>query len=80
MFGLILFAGLGAGGLVGALLAIATSGAENLYYDEEVASGRTVITVSGPRLAQARDLMLASGAMESAPVEAPLKRPRPESG
>ena len=80
LFGLSVFTGLGAGGLVGALIAVAASGDESLYYAEELESGRSVVTVSGPRLAEAMEVMLASGAMESVPVDAPLKRPRPESG
>src|SRR5207249_3858286 len=60
-----------------------------LYYEQEVESGRFLVSVAGPRLEEARALMRASGAMEAAPVEAPLVppeapiedgRPRPESG
>ena len=80
LFALAVFAGLGTGGVGGALVAVAASGDSALYYDEEVESGRVLIRVSGPRLAEAREVMLAAGAMESAPVDAPLERPRPESG
>ena len=80
LFALAVVAGLGTGGVGGALVAMAASGDQTLYYDEEVESGRILVSVSGPRLAEARDVMLAAGAMESAPVEAPLKRPRAGSG
>ena len=71
-----------AGGVAGFLLGMAASGGGELFYEQEVESGRTLVSVSGPRLEEARKLMLAAGAIESMPVEAPLEggRPRPESG
>ena len=68
------------GFIAGMLLAMAASGDQALYYEQEVESGRILITVSGSALERARDVMRAAGAMESSPVEAPLERPRPESG
>jgi hypothetical protein len=71
-----------AGGVAGFLLGMAASGGRELFYEQEVESGRTLVSVAGPRLEEARELMLAAGAIESMPVEAPLEggRPRPESG
>jgi hypothetical protein len=80
LFALAVVAGLGTGGVGGALIAIAASGDQRLFYDEEVESGRVLLTVSGIRLAEARAVMLAAGAMESAPLDAPLRRARPEGG
>jgi len=82
-------AGAATGGLAGGLLSMSASGDRALYYEQEVESGRFLVSVAGPRLEEARALMRASGAMEAAPVEAPLVppeapiedgRPRPESG
>jgi hypothetical protein len=77
-------AGAATGGVAGALLIMAASGDTTLYYDEEVESGRVLVSVAGPGLAEAREILLAAGAMEAAPVEAPLPeergRPRPEGG
>ena len=75
-------AGAATGGLAGALLSMAASGDRALFYEQEVESGRFLVSVSGPRLEEARDVLRAAGAMEAAPVEAPLDpgRPRPESG
>lgn len=81
-FGLVAFAGLATGGLAGALLGAASSGGEELYYKQEVESGRFLISVAGPRLAEAEQVMRSAGAFEAVPVEAPLDsgRPRPEGG
>lgn len=75
-------AGTVTGGVAGALLSMAASGDRALYYEQQVESGRYLVTVSGPRIEQARQLMSEMGAMETAPVEAPIEhgRPRPESG
>jgi hypothetical protein len=74
------FAGTITGGVAGALLAAAASGDSALFYEEEVESGRIMISVSGPRLAEAIAVMRAAGAMEAAPAAAPLERPRAEGG
>ena len=68
--------GAATGGLVGGLLSMSASGDRALYYEQEVESGRFLVSVAGPRLDEARRIMRATGAMESAPIEAPL---RPES-
>jgi len=76
-------AGAATGGLAGGLLSMAASGDRALFYDQEVESGRFLVTVAGPRLADAEAIMRAAGAMEAAPVEAPVEekgRPRPDSG
>jgi hypothetical protein len=70
-------AGAATGGLAGALVSMSASGDRALYYEQEVEAGRFLVSVDGPRLEEARLLMRAAGAMEAAPVEAPLK---PESG
>jgi hypothetical protein len=77
-------AGGATGGVAGALLSVAASGDTALYYDEEVESGRALVSVTGPRVAVARALLLRAGAMEAAPLEAPLherrRRHRAEGG
>jgi hypothetical protein len=60
------------GGLAGFLLGVAASGPSELFYEQEVESGRTLISVAGPRLQEARQLLLAAGAIESEPVKAPF--------
>ena len=75
-------AGAATGGVAGGLLSMATSGDRALFYEQEVESGRVLISVAGPRLEMARDVLRSAGAMEAEPVEAPLEGglPRPESG
>lgn len=77
----LLAAGAGAitGGLGGALVAMAASGDRALYYEQEVQSGRFLISVTGPRLGEARAILLAAGAMEAEPVESPLEGGRPHA-
>src|SRR5919201_3429315 len=75
-------AGAATGGVAGALISMSASGDTALYYEQEVQSGRTLVSVTGPGLPEARAILMEAGAMEAAPVEAPLHegRPRPESG
>jgi len=75
-------AGAATGGVAGALLSMAASGERALYYEQEVESGRVLISVTGPRLEEAEVVMREAGAMEAAPVEAPIEKgkARPESG
>lgn len=68
------------GFIAGMLLSMAASGDQALFYEQEVESGRILISVSGPDLQRARDVMRGMGAMEASPVESPMERPRPESG
>jgi hypothetical protein len=77
IFALAVVAGAATGGVAGGLISMSASGDRALYYEEEVESGRFLVTVTGGGLAEAERIMRASGAMEAAPVEAPL---RPESG
>ena len=70
-------AGAATGGVAGGLVSMSASGDRALYYEQEVESGRFLVTVTGTGLAEAWKIMSASGAMEAAPIEAPL---RPESG
>ena len=81
-FVLALVAGSATGGVAGALLSMSASGDSGLYYEQEVESGRFLISVTGSRLDEAAAILEASGAMEAAPVEAPIghERPRAESG
>lgn len=72
--------GAATGLVAGGLLSMSASGDRALFYEQEVESGRILISVTGPGLESAREIMRVEGAMEAAPVEAPLKRPRPESG
>src|SRR6184192_2321065 len=76
-------AGAATGCVAGGLLSMAASGDRALFYEQEVESGRVLISVAGPRLEMARDVLRSAGAMEAEPVEAPIVeggRPRPESG
>src|SRR5439155_13192960 len=70
-------AGAATGGVAGGLISMSASGDRALYYEQEVESGRYLVSVRGAGLEEARRVMGESGAMESAPVEAPL---RPEIG
>jgi hypothetical protein len=73
-------AGAATGGVGGALVSMAASGDRALYYEQEVESGRILLSVSGPGLEAARVILMEAGAMEAAPVEAPMhERPHPES-
>lgn len=83
VFVIMLAAGAGAGGVAGALVSMAASGDTALYYEQEVQAGRFLVTVAGPGLDLAVTVMRAAGAMEAAPIEAPIHdpgRPRAESG
>jgi hypothetical protein len=81
-FALAAVAGTATGGVAGALVSMSASGDRTLYYEQEVQSGRILLSVRGPDLERARAILLEAGAMEAAPVEAPLEegRPRPEAG
>ena len=75
-------AGAATGLVAGMLVSMAASGDRALYYEQEVESGRYLVSVVGLRLDVARQVLLETGALEAAPVEAPLhtERPRPEGG
>ena len=78
---LVIVAGAITGSVAGGLFSMSAAGDRALHYEQEVESGRILVSVSGPRLEEARAMMLAAGAIEAAPVEAPMEtgRPRPES-
>jgi hypothetical protein len=80
-FALAAVAGTAAGGVAGGLTSMAVYGGETLFYEQEVESGRLLVSVAGPGLEEAQAAMLAAGAMEAVPIEAPLHggRPRPEA-
>jgi MFS family permease len=77
LFLLAAVAGAATGGVAGGLISMSAAGDRALYYEQEVESGRFLITVTGGGLVEASRILRASGAMEAAPVEAPL---HPESG
>jgi hypothetical protein len=79
-FLLAVVAGAATGFIAGMLVSMAASGDRELFYEQEVESGRVLISVTGPGLDRARAIMQEAGAMEAASVEAPLERPHPESG
>src|SRR5919204_4188089 len=70
-------AGAATGGVAGALVSMSASGDRALYYEQEVESGRTLVSVTGLDLVAARAILLDAGAMEAAPVEAPMHEGRP---
>src|SRR5438552_12869472 len=59
-------AGAATGGLAGALVSMAASGDRALFYEQEVESGRYLVSVAPPGLENARAVLLAAGAMEAA--------------
>ncbi len=79
-------AGAIASGMVaGLLISMAASGDRALHYEQEVESGRFLVSVAGDRLELdgALGVLTGAGALEAAPVEAPIdpvSRPRPEGG
>src|SRR6266545_4660255 len=58
------------------LLGVA-AGDRGLYYEQEVESGRFLVSVAGPNLQEAAQVLRDAGAMESAPIEAPIQADRP---
>lgn len=84
-FALAAVAGAATGLVAGGLLSMSASGDRALYYEQEVESGRVLVSVWKPGLENARAILLAAGAMEAAPIEAPMmeerrKHPRAEGG
>ena len=73
-------AGAATGLVAGGLISMAASGDTRLYYEQEVQTGRFLVSVAGtPReLVDAMAILRAAGAMEAAPVEAPLEARRPD--
>jgi hypothetical protein len=66
-----------AGGLAGMLLGMAASGGgSNLYYEQEIESGRFLVKVTSENPAKALNLLEDAGAMEASPLEAPVEKGR----
>jgi hypothetical protein len=66
-----------AGGLAGMLLGMAASGGgSNLYYEQEIESGRFLVKVISENPAAALKLLEDAGAMEASPLEAPVEKVR----
>lgn len=64
-------------GTVAGLLVSQTGGSQGaLYYEEEVEAGRTLVTVTSEleRAEEARRILLAEGAFEAAPMNAPRQK------
>ncbi len=61
---------------------MAAAGDRALYYEQEVESGRFLVSVTGVRLEVAREVLHDARALEAAPIEAPLEpgRRRVEGG
>ena len=71
------------GGVAGGLFSLAAAGDRALYYEQEVEAGRFLVSVVGARLELAHEILADAGALETAPVEAPLdpgRRPPAEGG
>jgi hypothetical protein len=66
-----------AGGLAGMLLGMAASGGgSNLYYEQEIESGRFLVNVESETPAEAVKLLQDAGAMEASPLYAPVQKLR----
>jgi hypothetical protein len=66
-----------AGGLAGMLLGMAASGGgSNLYFEQEVESGRFLLSVTSETPAEAHKLLQDAGAMEASPLDAPIQKLR----
>jgi hypothetical protein len=66
-----------AGGLTGMLIGMAASGGgSNLYFEQEIESGRFLVNVTSEMPAEALKLLQDSGAMEASPLDAPVQQPR----
>jgi MFS family permease len=61
------------GGLAGLLLSVGASRDRALYYEQEVQSGRYLVSVNTQpeRREFAREILLSKGAMEAAPIDSP---------
>jgi len=65
--------GAATGGLAGALLSMAASGDRALYYEQEVQSGRFLVSVTSERPDEAHAVLRDSGALEASPIQAPIQ-------
>jgi hypothetical protein len=81
-----------AGGLAGMLIGMAASGGgSNLYFEQEIESGRFLVSVESETPAEVMKMLEDAGAMEASPLDAPVQklnrapehnrgRPRSEGG
>jgi hypothetical protein len=62
------------GGLAGLLLSASALRDRNLYYEQELQSGRYLVSVDTEpeRLESARQILLSKGAMEASPIDSPI--------
>jgi hypothetical protein len=68
--------GAATGALAGGLISLSMSRQHTLYYEDEVAAGRTLVSVHAEpdRIEQARRILLEEGAFEAAPIDTPLRK------
>jgi hypothetical protein len=68
--------GAATGAVAGLLMSQSVSRQHTLYYEDEVAAGRTLVSVySEPdKVEEARRILLEEGAFEAAPIDAPMRK------
>lgn len=64
------------GAVAGGLISLSMSRQHVLYYEDEVAAGRTLVSVHAEagRIEDARRILLEEGAFEAAPIDTPLRK------
>ena len=64
------------GAVAGFLISMSASRQHQIYYEDEVAAGRTLVSVTSEpdRVDLARRILLDEGAFEAAPIETPLRK------
>ena len=64
------------GAVAGGLISLSMSRQHALYYEDEVAAGRTLVSVHADagRIEDARRILLEEGAFEAAPIDTPLRK------
>ena len=69
-------AGAGTGAVAGLLMSQSMAERGAMYYEDEVAGGRSLVTVHADpdEVEMARRILLKEGAFDAAPIEAPLKK------
>ncbi|HLZ94673.1 MAG TPA: hypothetical protein VKT20_05045 [Candidatus Dormibacteraeota bacterium] len=69
-------AGAATGAVAGLLISMSMSRQHEMYYEDEVAAGRTLVSVHAEpdRIEQARRILLEEGAFEAAPIDSPLRK------
>lgn len=68
--------GVATGAVAGFLVSMSVSRQHQIYYEDEVATGRTLVSVYAEpdRVEVARRILLDEGAFEAAPIETPLRK------